>query len=157
MRFIRTLVIGCGLLVASTASAQRVFDLDIEFKWNAGGVRGTDSLLEVLTLNDDHTYVMTWLGDVSEGIWIQEKNNLQLFEESELTVAEEIASLEQDASDFVGSPVQLTSVKYQEVAKFDRAGNLKLRGRHTSTYRPGLRANSPFKLTWSATYTGTLR
>jgi len=157
MRLIRALVIGCGLLVASTANAERVFDLDIQVKWNAGGVRGTDTLLEVLTLNDDHTYVMTWLGEVSEGIWIQEKNNLQLFEESELTVAEEIAWLEQDASDFVGFPVKLTSVKYQEVAKFNRAGNLKLRGRHTSTYRPGLKANSPFKLTWSATYIGTLR
>ncbi len=157
MRLIRALVIGCGLLVASTANAERVFDLDIQVKWNAGGVRGTDTLLEVLTLNDDHTYVMTWLGEVSEGIWIQEKNNLQLFEESDLTVAEEIAWLEQDASDFVGFPVEVTSVKYQEVAKFDRAGNLKLRGKHTSTYRPGLRANSPFKLIWSATYTGTLR
>jgi hypothetical protein len=157
MGLLRALVIGCALLAAGTANAERVFDLDIQFKWNASGVRGGESLLEVLTLKDDHTYVLTWRGEVLGGIWIQEKNNLQLFEESESTVAEDVAWLEQDASDFVGFPVKLTSIKFQEVAKFDRAGNLKLRSKQTSTYRPGLRANSPFKLTWSATYIGTLR
>ncbi len=157
MRLMRALVIGFALFAAGTANAQRVFDLDFQFKFSAAGVRDTVTESGVLTLNDDRTYVMERGADVFEGIWIQEKNNLQLFEESASTVAEEFAWMEQDASDFVGFPVKLTSLKYQEVAKFNKAGDLKVRTRQTATYRPGLKGNSPLKVIWSLTLVGTLR
>jgi len=157
MRLLRALVIGCALLTAGTANAQRVFDLDFEYKFSAPGVRDTVTESGMLTLNDDRTYVMEKDGGVFEGIWIQEKNNLQLFEDSESTVAEELAWLEQDASDFAGFPVKLTSKKYQEIAKFNRAGDLKVRTKNTRTYRPGLKGNSPLKMIWSLRLVGTLR
>jgi hypothetical protein len=157
MRHLRALVIGCALLVAGTANAERVFDLEIQVKFNSHGVRCTETVPGLLTLNDDRTYVLDWNGDVYEGFWLQEKNTLQLFDETESSIAEEVAWMEQDASNFVGFPVTLTSLKHKEVIKFNRDGDLKLRSKQTNTFRPGFRGNSPLRLTWSTTAIGTLR
>jgi hypothetical protein len=157
MRHLRALVIGCALLAAGAANAERVFDLEIEVKFNSHGVRGAETVPGLLTLYDDRTYVLNWNGDVFEGFWIQEKNTLQLFDETESSIAEEVAWMEQDASNFAGFPVTLTSLKYKEVIKFNRDGDLKLRSKQTRTFRPGFRSNSPLKMNWSTTVIGTLR
>ena len=58
MRHLRALVILCALLAAGAANAERVFDLEIEVKFNSHGVRGTETVPGLLTLNDDRTYVL---------------------------------------------------------------------------------------------------
>ena len=111
MRYLRALVIGCALLAAGTANAERVFDIEIEVKFNSHGVRGTETVPGLLTLNDDRTYVLNWNGEVYEGFWLQEKNTLQLFDETEVSIADDVAWMEQDASNFADFPVTLTSLK----------------------------------------------
>jgi hypothetical protein len=98
-----------------------------------------------------------WDGEESVGIWIQEKNNLQMFEDRNSTSAEYIDGLEQDASTLAGFPVTLTSLKTKETARFDRSGNLKMRSKQITLFRPGLRGTSPLKITWSSKTQGTLR
>jgi hypothetical protein len=157
MRLLRALVIGCALLAAGAANAERVFDLEIETRFNSSGVRGSQTVSGVLTLNDDRTYVLDWNGEIYGGVWLQERNNLQLLDESESTIAEGIALVEQDASDFAGFPVELTSIKYREVAKFNRNGDLKLRSKELDTFRPGLKGNGPLRMLWSTKIIGILR
>ena len=157
MRFLRALVICFAFLTAGTANAERVFDLEIEDKFNSSGFRFTDTLPAVLNLYDDRTYIVEQDGEEFGGAWLQEKNTLQLFEEGDSTVLEIIGQLEQDASDFAGFPVMLTSMKFKETAKFNRDGDLKIRSKQTNTFRPGLRGTSPLKMNWSYKIMGILR
>ena len=157
MRLLKTLVICFAFLAAGAANAERVFDLEIKIKFNSSGVRFDDTVTGLLTLYDDRTYVWEQFGEEFGGVWIQEKNKIQLFEESDFATAELIAWLEQDASNFVGFPVMLTSLKSKETARLDRAGNLKLRYKEVTTFRPGLKGTRPLKITWSHTVIGTLR
>ncbi len=81
-----------------------------------------------------------------------------MFEEGDYTVAELFTWLEQDASDFVGFPVMLTSTKFKETARLNRAGDLlKIRSKQTHLFRPGLRGTSPLKMIWRYKIVGTLR
>jgi hypothetical protein len=157
MSLLRLLVFAVAILSAGAARAERVFDLEIEVRVNAAGARGEDNLVGLLTLYDDHIYTLVWGGEEFGGVWIQEKNSLQLFEESDLPTAEFFALLEDQAGDFAGFPVELTSLKYKESAKFDRSGNLRIRSQQLTTYRPGLRGTSPLKITLSWAIVGTLR
>jgi hypothetical protein len=159
MRFLKALVIGCALLAAGTANAERVFDIDIVTKFSSSGVRETIWVDRgVLTLKDDRTFVMEWSEVVYEGAWLQEKNNLQLwYDNSESNARDDFDWMEQDASEFAGFAVALTSFKNQRIAKFDRAGNLKIRNKQIRTFRPGLRGTGPLKMTWSSKYIGILR
>jgi hypothetical protein len=158
MRFLKAFVIGCALLAAGTANAERVFDIDIVTKFSSSGVRETWVDRGVLTLKDDRTFVMEWSEVVYEGAWLQEKNNLQLwYDNSESNARDDFDGMEQDASEFAGFAVVLTSFKNQRIAKFDKAGNLKIRNKHIRTFRPGLRGTGPLKMTWSSKYIGILR
>jgi hypothetical protein len=157
MGLLRALVICFAFLTAGAANADRVFDLEIEVKFNSSGVRESFTGTGVLTLYDDRTYLMEQEGEEFGGAWLQEKNKLQMFEESGLTASETFAWMEQDASDWVGFPVMLTALKFRETARFNRAGDLKIRSREVDTFRPGLRGNSPLRVTWSYKIMGTLR
>jgi hypothetical protein len=155
MGLLRTLFICFTFLAASAANAGRVFDLETKFKFKSSGERFDDTMVGVLTLYDDRTYLLEQGGEVFEGMWIQEKNALQLFEDSDVTPTEYIAWLEQDASGFVGYPVTLTSLKLKQKAKFNKAGDLKVRSKEKTTYRPGPKGR--LKIIWSYRIYGTLR
>jgi hypothetical protein len=159
MRFLKALVIGCALLAAGTANAERVFDLDIVIKFSSSGVRDTWTDSGVLTLKDDRTFILEWdwSGGVDEGTWLQEKNNLQLVYVWKISFSEVLERDEEDASFFAGVPVIMTSRKYQVVRRFDKAGNLKIRSKSIHTFRPGLKGTGPLKMTWSRKFIGILR
>jgi hypothetical protein len=157
MRFLRALVMCFAFLTAGSANAERVFDLEIEVKLNSHGFRFTDTTTGVLTLYEDRTYIVEQNGEDFGGAWLQEKNTLQLFEEGDSTILETIGWLEEDASEFANFPVELTSMKFKETAKFNRDGDLKIRSKQTNTFRPGLRGTSPLKMNWSYKIIGTLR
>jgi hypothetical protein len=70
MRFLRALVIGFAFLTAGTANAERVFDLEIEVKFNSHGFRFTDTTTGVLTLYDDRTYIVEQNGEDFGGAWL---------------------------------------------------------------------------------------
>jgi hypothetical protein len=107
MRFLKTFVIGCALLAAGTANAERVFDISFISKFNSPGVRDTWTGSGVLTLKDDRTFIWEWdwNGGVDEGTWLQEKNSLQLFYEGGITFSERLERDEEGASYFAGVPV----------------------------------------------------
>lgn len=155
MRLLRTLFICFTFLAASAANADRVFDLETKFKFKSSGVRFDDTIAGVLTLYDDRTYLLEQGGEMFDGMWIQEKNSLQLFDDSDVTPAEYIAWLEQDASDFIGFPVVLTSMKFKETAKINRDGDLRIRSKEITTYRPGPKGR--LKIIWRFKINGTLR
>jgi len=157
MGLLRALVIGFAFLTAGAANADRVFDLEIEVKFSSSGVRESFIGTGVLTLYDDRTYLLEQDGEEFGGAWLQEKNKLQMFEEGGPTASEIFAWMEQDASNWVGFPVTLTSLKFKETARFNRAGDLKIRSKEVDTFRPGLRGNSPLRVTWSYKMIGTLR
>jgi hypothetical protein len=157
MGLLRALVICFAFLTAGAANAERVFDLKIEVKFNSSGVRETFHGTGVLTLYDDRTYIWEEDGEEFGGVWLQEKNKLQLFEEGDLTASELFAWMEQDVSDWVGFRVMLTSMKFKVTGRFNRAGDLKIRSREVDTFRPGLRTIGPLKVTWSNKTIGTLR
>jgi hypothetical protein len=157
MGLLRVLVICFAFLTAGAANAERVFDLEIEVKFNTSGVRETFHGTGVLTLYDDRTYILEEDGEEFGGVWLQEKNKLQLFEEGGLTASEAFAWMEQGASDWVGFPVMLTSLKFKQTARFNRAGDLMIRSKEVDTFRPGLRGTSPLRVTWSYKIIGTLR
>lgn len=157
MGLLRTLVICFAFLTAGAANADRVFDLEIEVKFSSSGVRESFTGTGVLTLYDNRTYLMEQEGEEFGGVWLQEKNKLQLFEEGGPTASEIFAWMEQDASAWVGFPVTLTSLKFKETARFNRAGDLKIRSREVDTFRPGRRGTSPLRVTWSYKMMGTLR
>jgi hypothetical protein len=158
MKFLTAIVICFAFLTAGMANAERVFDLEIEVKFNSSGVRETADITGVLTLFDDRTYLLEQSGEEFGGVWLQERNKLQLFEEGDFTVGELFTWIEQDASDFVGFPVMLTSMKFKETARLNRAGDLlKVRSKQTNLFRPGLRGTSPLKIIWSYKIVGTLR
>jgi hypothetical protein len=157
MGLLRALVICFAFLTAGAANAERVFDLEIEVKFNSSGVRESFIETGVLTLYDDRTYILEQDGEEFGGVWLQEKNKLQMFEEGGLSAGEVFAWMEQDASGWVGFPVTLTAVKFKETARFNRAGDLMIRSKEVDTFRPGLRGNSPLRVTWSYKIIGTLR
>jgi hypothetical protein len=157
VKFLKTLFVFFAMIGAATASADRVYDLEIEIKISASRVRIGDTVTGVLTLFDDHSYLLNWDGVESVGIWIQEKNKLQMFEDGDSTFAEYIGWLEQDASSIAGVPVTLTSLATKETGRFNRSGNLMMRSKQTTLFRPGPRANSPLKIVWSSKTEGTLR
>jgi hypothetical protein len=159
MRFLKAFVIGCALLAAGTANAERVFDIEVVTKFSSSGVREAWFDWGVLTLKDDRTFVFEWEWSegVHEGTWLQEKNNLQLFYEWKITFSEGVDRDEEEASSVAGVPVRLTSHKFHAVRKFDKAGNLKIRAKTIKTFRPGLRGTGPLKMTWSRKYIGILR
>jgi hypothetical protein len=144
--------------MAGMANADRVFDLEIGIKFNSSGVRFTEDAIGVLTLYDNRTYLLEQSGEEYSGVWLQERNKLQLFEEGDFTVAELFTWMEQDASDFAEFPVMLTSTKFKETARLNRDGDLlKIRSKQTNLFRPGLRGNSPLKMIWSYKIVGTLQ
>jgi hypothetical protein len=157
MGLLRALVICFAFLTAGAANAERVFDLENEVKFNSSGVRESFIETGVLTLYDDRTYILEQDGEEFGGVWLQEKNKLQMFEEGGLSAGEVFAWMEQDASGWVGFPVTLTAVKFKETARFNRAGDLMIRSKEVDTFRPGLRGNSPLRVTWSYKIIGTLR
>jgi hypothetical protein len=157
MGLMRALVICFAFLTAGAANADRIFDLEIEVKFSSSGMRESFIGTGVLTLYDDRTYILEQEGEEFGGVWLQEKNKLQLFEEGGPTASEIFAWMEEDVSGWVGFPVTLTSLKYKETARFNRAGDLKIRSREVDTFRPGLRGTSPLRVTWSYKMMGTLR
>jgi hypothetical protein len=157
VKFLRTLFACFAMIAAGTASADRVFDLEIEVKVSSSAGRVSGTVTGLLTLFDDQSYLLAWDGEESVGIWIQEKNNLQMFEDGDSTFAEYIDWLEQDASILAGFPVALASLNTKETARFDRSGNLKMRSKQITLFRPGLRGTSPLKIIWSSKTQGTLR
>jgi hypothetical protein len=160
MRLLKAFLIGCALLTAGTANAERVFDIEVVTKRSTSGVRESWFNEGVLILRDDRTFVIEWVWSegVDEGIWLQEKNNLQLFYAGGIPFSEAIARDEEEASVFAGVPVRLTSRKFHEVSsRFDMAGNLKIRFKTIKTFRPGLRGSGPLKVILSRRYIGILR
>jgi hypothetical protein len=144
--------------MAGMANAERVFDLEIEVKFSSSGERFTEDIPGVLTLYDNRTYLLEQLGEEFGGVWLQERNKLQLFEEGDFTVGELFTWMEQDASDFVSYPVMLTSTIFKETARLNRDGDrLKIRSKQTNLFRPGLRGNRPLKMIWSFKIVGTLQ
>jgi len=157
MKLIKVLFACFALVGATSASADRIYDLEIETRVTAVGMRFDDTATGVLTLFDDRSYLLDWDGVESVGFWLQEKNNLQLFEDSPGTFADYVASLEEDASSAAGFSVMLTSLTTKETGRFDRNGNLAIRSKQTLLFRPGLQGNSPIKVVWTAKVKGTLR
>ena len=159
MRFLKWFLIGCALLAAGTANADRIFDIEVVTKRSLAGVRESWFNEGVLILREDQTFVIEWVWSegVDEGFWLQEKNNLQLFYEWQYSFREGVDRDEETASSFAGVPVRLTSRKYQAVRKFDMAGNLKIRSKTIETFRPGLRGSGPLKVMVSRKYIGILR
>jgi hypothetical protein len=156
MGLLRTLFICFTFLAAGAANADQVFDLEIKFKFkSSSGVKSHDTMAGVLTLYDDRTYLLEQGGEMFNGMWIQEKKSLQLFEDSDITAAEYIAWLEQDASGFIGYPVTLTSQKVKGAAKLNKAGDLKIRSKEITTYRPG--PGGRLKMIWLYKANGTRR
>ena len=97
------------MLIASTAYADRTFNLEGTVRIMALGERLTEDVSGTLTLFDDGTYTLNEEGEISSGIWLEERNKIQLFQEAP-TVSEFVAELEEELSDAVGMAISLTSL-----------------------------------------------
>jgi hypothetical protein len=156
MRALTTILVGAALLIASTAYADRIFDLEGTVTLRAVGERITDNVSGTLTLFDDRTYTLNQEGSVSSGIWLEEGKKIQLFQD-EPTVSEFIAELEQEVSDAAGMAISVTSLIGKEKITRTRTGDITVRVKSTYTFRPGPREGRPLKIKMSEKLVGTLQ
>ena len=156
MRTLRIALTCVALLIANTAYADRVFDLEGTVKFKVLGESFTEEFRETMTLFDDGTYVIDVEGDVFSGIWLQEGRRIQLFEEHP-HVSEFIAEFEQELSDAVGRAVRVTALVEKEKIKLTKTGDIRRKGKVTITVRPGPKAGKPLKVTASLKLAGRLR
>ena len=145
MRTLQAALVGVALLIASAAYADRTYNLEGTVKFSALGQRITEDVSGTLTLFDDGTYTLEEMGDVSSGIWLEEKNKIQLFQETP-TVSEVIAELEQEVSDAAGMAISVTSLVGKDRIKSTRTGDITVRANSTITFRPGPREGRPLKV-----------
>ena len=73
MKTLQTALVGVALLIASAAYADRTFDLAGTVTFRALGQSLTENVSGSLTLFDDGTYTFDADGDISSGIWLQER------------------------------------------------------------------------------------
>ena len=156
MRTLQTALVGVALLIASAAYADRTYNLEGTVKFSALGQRLTEDVSGTLTLFDDGTYALEEMGDVSSGIWLEEKNKIQLFQETP-TVSEFIAELEQEVSDAAGMAISVTSLVGKDRIRSTRTGDITVRANSTITFRPGPREGRPLKVKISEKLVGVLQ
>jgi hypothetical protein len=156
MKTLQTVLVGVALLIASAAYADRTFNLDGTVTLKALGQSITDNVNGTLTLFDDGTYIMNADGDISSGIWRQEKKKLQLFQE-EPTITEFITELEDELSDAVGVDIAVTSLTGKGKSTFNKNGNLTVKSNSSITFRPGPKEGKPLKVKMSEKLEGTLQ
>ncbi len=145
MRTLQIALVGVALLIAGAAYADRTFDLEGTLKIKAAGESATDNVSGTLILFDDGTYTLDADGDVSSGIWLEEKNKIQLFQEAP-TISEFIAALEEEVSDAAGMAISVTSLVGKDRIRSKRTGDITVRANSTITFRPGPREGRPLKV-----------
>jgi hypothetical protein len=156
MRKLQTALVGVALLIASAAYADRTFNLEGTVTFRALGERLTEDVSGTLTLFDDGTYTLDAEGDVSSGIWLEEKKKIQLFQE-EPTISEFIAELEEEVSGAAGMTISVTSLVGKERITRTKTGDIKVRANSTITFRPGPREGRPLKVKMSEKLVGLLQ
>jgi hypothetical protein len=94
------------------------------------------------------------LPEVSTGVWLQERNRIQIFQESPAP-SEAIADLEDLLSGLLETSVTLTSFEERlRINLNSRSQELRINSRGSLTARPGLRGNQPLKLRENLRLTG---
>jgi hypothetical protein len=156
MRTLQIALVSVVLLIASAAYADRTFDLEGTVTFSALGERLTEDVSGTLTLFDDGTYTLTEEGDVSSGIWLGERNKIQLFQEAP-TISEFIAELEEEVSGAAGMAISVTSLVEKDRIRLKRTGDITVRGNSTITFRPGPREGRPLKVRMRAKLVGVLQ
>lgn len=156
MRTLQTALVGVALLIASTAYADRTFNLEGTVTLRAVGQSITENVSGTLTLFDDGTYILDEESDVSSGIWLEEGKKIQLFQE-EPTISEFIAELEAEVSNAAGIAISVTSLVGKDRITRKRTGDITVRANSTFTFRPGPREGRPLKVKVSEKLDGLLQ
>jgi hypothetical protein len=125
-------LVGVALLIASTAHADRIFDLEGTATFRDPGGRETFDVSGILTLLDDGTYTLDLDGEVSSGIWLEERRRIQLFQEAP-TISEFIAELNAAVGDFA-----VTSIVGKDKIKRAKTGDIIMRAKSAFTFRSTL-------------------
>lgn len=155
MRTLRITLAWIALIIANAAYADRVFNLEGHVTVKVLGESFTDNVSGSLTLVDDGTYALDLEGEISSGIWLEEKE-IQLFQEAP-SVSESIADLEQEISDAAGLPVRGTSIVGKEKIMLAKSGDISMRTNTSFTIRPGPTARKPLKVKESIQLIGFLQ
>ena len=121
-------------------------DLTGTVKVSGAGARVELDVAGQLELRTDRTFTLTLDGDVSSGIWLQERNRITLLADPPPTATELVQFLEQEISAAVGFAVELTAVREQGRITLNNKGEIRMTSRVQFTFRPGLRGNSPLRL-----------
>jgi hypothetical protein len=154
---LQTALVGVALLIASTAYADRIFDLEGTATLRALGERLTYDVSGTLTLFDDGTYTLNEDGAVSSGIWLEERTTIQLFQEAP-TISQFIAELEQELSNAAGMAISVTSIVGKDrIRSRTRTGDITVRARSTYIFRPGPTERRGLRVTMSERLVGLLQ